>query len=76
MGGLGILLGELITIRNHVILSYPYKLMSGYLYFSNNLKDRKKPYIGWYDKLENLFPINGNSFQGKTKLIAIPYILQ
>ena len=41
MGGLGILLGDLITIRNHVILSYPYKLMSGYLYFPNNLKDRK-----------------------------------
>ena len=25
--------------RNHVILCYPYKFMSGYLYFPNNLKD-------------------------------------
>ena len=28
-------------LRNHVILSYPYKFMSGYLYFPNNLKDIK-----------------------------------
>ena len=26
-------------LRNHVILSYPYKFMSGYLYFPKNLKD-------------------------------------
>ena len=26
---------------NHVILLYPYKFMSGYLYFPNNLKDIK-----------------------------------
>ena len=57
-------------LRNHVILSYPYKFMSGYLYFPNNLR-HKRPYIGWY-----VFPINGNSFQRKTKLIATPYILQ
>ena len=48
--------------------------MSGYLYFQNNLKDIKD-HIGWYD-VENPFPINGNSFQRKTKLIATPYILQ
>ena len=50
--------------------------MSGYLYFPNNLKDIKRPYIGWYDKLQNLFPINSNSFQRKAKFIASTYILQ
>ena len=49
--------------------------MSVYLYSPNNLKDIKRPYIGW-DKMQNLFPINGNSFQGKNKLLATPYILQ
>ena len=49
--------------------------MSGYLYSPNNLKDIKRPYIDW-GKLQNLFPINGNSFQGKNKLLATPYILQ
>ena len=46
--------------------------MNGYLYFPNNLKDKrhKRPYIGLYDRLQNLFPINGNSFQRKPKLIA------
>ena len=44
---------------------YYLTLMS--LYFHNNLKDIK---------LQNLFPINGNSFQRKPKLIATPYILQ
>ena len=29
-----------------------------------------------YDKLQNLFPINGKSFQRKPQLIATPYILQ
>ena len=46
--------------------------MSGYLYFPNNLKD-KKTYKGCYDKLQNVFLINSNSFQRKTKLIATPY---
>ena len=43
--------------------------MSGYLYFPNNLKDIEDhiPYTGLYDKLQNLFPINGNSFQRKPK---------
>ena len=41
MGGLGILLGDLIPLIHHVILSYSYKFMSGYLYFPNNLKDIK-----------------------------------
>ena len=49
--------------------------MSGYLYFHNNLR-HKGPYIGLYDNLQNLFPINGNSFKRKPKLIATPYILQ
>ena len=44
--------------------------MSGYLYFPNNLKDVKRLCIGWYDKLQNLFPVNGNSSQRKNKLIA------
>ena len=29
------------------------------------------PYIGWYDQLQNIFPINGNSFQRKTKVVDI-----
>ena len=29
------------------------------------------PYIGWYDQLQNLFAINGNSFQRKAKVINI-----
>ena len=50
--------------------------MSGYLYFPDNLKDIKKTIIGLYDKLQNPFPINDDSFQRKSKLIATPYILQ
>ena len=51
--------------------------MNGYSYFPNNLKDiYKRPDIRWYDKLQNLFPINGNSFQRIAKLIATPYTLQ
>ena len=30
--------GDFITHRNHVMLSYPYKFMSSYLDFRNNLK--------------------------------------
>ena len=50
--------------------------MSGYLYFPNNLKRHRGPYIGLYDKLQNLLPNNDHSFQRKPKLIATPYILQ
>ena len=57
-----------------MLLSYPYKFMSGYLYFLNKLKD-KRPYMGLYDQMQNLFPIHGNSFQRKATLTAIPYIL-
>ena len=39
-GGLGILWGGTWSpLRNHAILSYTYKFMSGYLYFPNILKD-------------------------------------
>ena len=43
MGVTGILLGDFINPQKpyHVILSYTYKFMSGYLYFPNNLKDVK-----------------------------------
>ena len=37
--------------------------MSCYLYFTNNLKRHKRPYIGLYDNLQKLSPINGNSFK-------------
>ena len=37
--------------------------MSGYLYFPNNSKDKRKPYIGLPDKLQKPFLINGSSFQ-------------
>ena len=53
--------------------------MSSYLYFPNELKDIRDhiyAYIGIYDKLQNLFPINGKSFQRKPKVIATPCILQ
>ena len=52
--------------------------MSGYSYFPNNLKDIKDhiDYIAKKTTLQNLFPINGNSFQRKTTLIATHYILQ
>ena len=46
-----------------------------YLYFSNNLKDIKTPYIGLYDKFQNLFLISGNSFQREHKFIAISLFL-
>ena len=49
--------------------------MSGYSYFSNNLKDRKV-HIGSYDNLQNLFLINDNNFQRKPELAATTYILQ
>ena len=39
-------------------------------------KRHKRPYIGLYDNLQNLFSIDSNSFQRKPKLIATPYILQ
>ena len=48
--------------------------MSVYLYISN--KRLRRQYIGLYDKLQNLFPINENSFQRKPKLIVTPYISQ
>ena len=41
MGRLAILLGDLIPLIHHVILSYSYRFMSGYLYFPNNLRDIK-----------------------------------
>ena len=34
-------MGNLITLRNHILLSYPYNVMSGYLCFPSNLKDIK-----------------------------------
>ena len=49
--------------------------MSSYLSFPNNLKE-VKDHMGWYDKLQNLFPINSISFQRKTKLTPTPYNLQ
>ena len=45
--------------------------MSGCLYFSNNLKNIKDNI-----KLQNLFPINGNSFQRKPKGNYTLFILQ
>ena len=32
--------------------------------------------MGFYDKFQNFFPINGSNFQREPKLIAIPCILQ
>ena len=46
--------------------------MSGYLHFSNNLKDLKD-HLG-FDKFQNLFPIHGNGFFKKTEHVATPYI--
>ena len=67
---------EVIWLYDLVLIK-PYKFMSGYVYFPNNLKDIKDHnYMGLYDDLQNLFPINGNSVQRKPKLIATPYVLQ
>ena len=59
----------------YLVLINPSKFMSDQLHFPNNLKDIKSPYIGLYDKFQNLYPINGDNFQRKPELIAIPYIL-
>ena len=40
-GDLAFYWGNLLPLINHVLLSYPYKFMSGYLYFVNNLIDIK-----------------------------------
>ena len=40
------------------------------------LERHERPYIGLYDKLQNIFPVNDKIFQSKLKLIATPYILQ
>ena len=69
---------------NLILLSCSYKCMSCCLHFPNNLKDIKfkrhkrhrRPYIGLYDRLQNIFPIKVNSFQRKPKLIGTLYILQ
>ena len=45
--------------------------MSGYLYFLNNVKNIRRPYVDLHDKLENPFPINSNSFQRKPELISL-----
>ena len=34
-----------------------------------------EPYIGLYNKLKNIFSINGNSFQRKYEVIATSFIL-
>ena len=68
-GGGGVLDNSLET--KYQVLSYPYKFMNGYLYFPNNLKNIKK-----HIKLQNLFPITGNNFQRKPKLIVAFLILQ
>ena len=36
--------------------------MSDYLYFPNNVR-HKRPHIGLYNKLQNIFTIKSNSFQ-------------
>ena len=60
----------------YLVLINRYKFVSGYLYFPNNLKDIRDHMWALYDNLQNLFPINGNNFKRKPKLIATPYILQ
>ena len=39
------------------------------------LSRHERPYMGLYDKLQNLFPINGNSFHRKPKLTVTPCIV-
>ena len=48
----------------YLVFVNPYKVMSGYLYFPNNVKDIKDH----NDNLQNLFPINSNSFQRNVNL--------
>ena len=51
----------------YFVLINPHKFMSGYLYFPNNNR-HKRQYIAFHYNLQNLFAINGNSFQRKPKL--------
>ena len=71
--------GSMLFLTKHEInvsfLVNHHKFMSGCLYYYNDLKD-KRPHIGFHDKLQNNFTINGNSFQRKPELLAVPYILQ
>ena len=58
----------------YLILINHYKFMNVWRLWYEDIY--KIPYIGVYDKLKNIFPIIGNSFQRKPKIIAAPYILQ
>ena len=70
MGGLGILLEDLITTYKPCYIILPLYVYECLFILSKQLKRRKEPCIGWYDKLQNLLAINGNSTQRKTELIA------
>ena len=76
MGELGILWGDLITPYKPCYNILPLYVNDWLFLHFQQLKKHRRPYIGLYDKLQNLFPINGNSFQRKPKLIATPYISQ
>ena len=70
MGGVGILWETWQPLRKpcYIILSlYVYEWL---FILSQKLKRHRRLYIGLYDKLQNLFPINGHSFTRKPKLIA------
>ena len=62
-------------LDNHLeTMLYCYSCKFEWLYIPNNLKDIKRSYIGWYDKLQNLFPINGKLqlpllFNGSIRLV-------
>ena len=47
-------------------------LINDYLYFPDNLKNHI--YVESYSKLQNLFTIKSNSFQGKHELITTLFL--
>ena len=78
MGGLDNLLETMLYYLTRISLWLAIYTFQRTCNFPRNLyfpKDRR-PYIALYDKLQNLFPVNGNSFLKKPKLIATPYILK
>ena len=61
-------------LKNHVILSYPYKFMSGYLYFPNSLKDIKDHIQADIISCKTSFQLMVTVFKDKLNL-QLPLIL-
>ena len=60
--------GDLIALRNYVMLCYPYKLMSDYLYFPNNLKDKEDHIQAYMISCKIFFQLMVTVFKEKLNL--------